>query len=342
MPTFIKTSVLTIILVSFSSKAWSQNEYLETEDYKSEVKPTIALKIRHDVRLSEPYVYLGDLLFCDGNAEVCERLQAQQIGSSPDPGQRATFYKDNLLNLARSVSSDMEFTISGRNSVVVTSLDWQPKPFEILSTLPESIIYHPENGMRRVKIVKVATTRRLKLWQAAADFTLISSIDEIFGSSHHHATQNRLLWFEAKQKITGLELTKRFEAQVKLQYQCLTPVAASFFEKDTELTSDDLTTLWLPCSRLYLESEEAIVGKSLRRSVNTHQPIRSYDLKPTVFKKRGDIVEVSLKSGDLKVKARAKVMARAFKGERISVQLLGSKKRVYVQVKPSGEIEVVN
>ena len=91
MPTFIKTSVLTIILVSFSSKAWSQNEYLETEDYKSEVKPTIALKIRHDVRLSEPYVYLGDLLFCDGNAEVCERLQAQQIGSSPDPGQRATF-----------------------------------------------------------------------------------------------------------------------------------------------------------------------------------------------------------------------------------------------------------
>lgn len=105
------------------------------------------------------------------------------------------------------------------------------------------------------------------------------------------------------------------------------PLAAGPLARGQVLTQGDVTVQerWLPPGQARVPTVQELVGVQVKKRLEPGRPITSGDVETPVVINRGDDVVVQAISGGLVIKTKAKALTQARQGERVTLQLAGSK-----------------
>ena len=105
------------------------------------------------------------------------------------------------------------------------------------------------------------------------------------------------------------------------------PLAAGPLARGQVLAQGDVTVQerWLPPGQARVPTVQELVGVQVKKRLEPGRPITSGDVETPVVINRGDDVVVQAISGGLVIKTKAKALTQARQGERVTLQLPGSK-----------------
>ncbi len=105
------------------------------------------------------------------------------------------------------------------------------------------------------------------------------------------------------------------------------PLAAGPLARGQVLAQGDVTVQerWLPPGQARVPTVQELVGVQVKKRLEPGRPITSGDVETPVVINRGDDVVVQAISGGLVIKTKAKALTQARQGERVTLQLAGSK-----------------
>ncbi len=133
--------------------------------------------------------------------------------------------------------------------------------------------------------------------------------------------------------------------QATLQLPPMIAVAKRALRREEIITADDLIYSPIPqrgaadASDFFTDIEK-LVGKQVRRSVATGQPIEAQSVGDAVVVTRGEMVEVESVSGDVVVKTTGRASESGAVGDLIGVELLPSRKRINASVTAPMKVRV--
>jgi len=134
------------------------------------------------------------------------------------------------------------------------------------------------------------------------------------------------------------------EAEVRLPAMVVAakgPLARGRILQDTDL-------VWLslpPASKISpddcIRDFDQLVGKQLRKSVSTQQPIRNQDVGEPFAVQAGESVTIAVVAGSIQVEAQGRAMESGAIDETIQVEVLPQKKRVAARIAAERRVEVI-
>lgn len=134
------------------------------------------------------------------------------------------------------------------------------------------------------------------------------------------------------------------EAEVRLPAMVVAakgPLARGRILQDTDL-------VWLslsPASKISPEDcicdFEQLIGKQLRKSVSTQQPIRNQDVGDPFAVQAGDSVKIAVVAGSIQVEAQGRAIESGAIDETIQVEVLPQKKRIAARVAAERRVEII-
>ncbi len=118
----------------------------------------------------------------------------------------------------------------------------------------------------------------------------------------------------------------------------------SSFPRGHRLRSGDLLIKPLPSAKVqpsYVSDPAELVGLEVRGFVRSNRPISRSDVGAPILITRGDLVDIQVIGGGVKVTTRAKAMEEGAEFDTIEVETLNPKKRLLARVVRSGLVEIV-
>lgn len=121
------------------------------------------------------------------------------------------------------------------------------------------------------------------------------------------------------------------------------PVPSRKIEPGEVISSTDITLTEIPWIRLgnfSVVEEDKIVGMQAKRLLAQGRPIADGSLTPPIVIKRGQKIDIVLRSGSMSISAPGKALSDAYAGQDIKVVNLVSNKTVLATAKESGIVEI--
>ncbi len=120
------------------------------------------------------------------------------------------------------------------------------------------------------------------------------------------------------------------------------PVAAHTLERGSIISDSDLDVLDEPANshRIGLADHTSLVGKELKRTIASGQPIYSTDIKTPDLVKRDELVTMLVARGGMTIAATGKALENGSKGAHIRVQNVASKQIVEGEIASPGTVLV--
>ncbi len=141
------------------------------------------------------------------------------------------------------------------------------------------------------------------------------------------------------QEVDGSDI-RRFTGSATLNLWASVPSAAQPLNRGDALTADSVTWQRRNLAQLRRELWDGKGGPwQVTRSIGTGQPIYTSDITALDMVKKGDIVDLIYRRGNVELKVLAEVLADGGPGDTILVRNLQSKKQIYAVVRSSGVVE---
>lgn len=123
-------------------------------------------------------------------------------------------------------------------------------------------------------------------------------------------------------------LRKTVQASVLVRVE--QPVATGVLQRGEIVGERDieLQERWLPPAQARVPEMSELMGAQLKRRIDSGKPIGINDIQSPLVINRGDDVTVQAVSGSIVIKTKAKAMSSAREGERVTLQMDGSKKTI--------------
>lgn len=123
-------------------------------------------------------------------------------------------------------------------------------------------------------------------------------------------------------------LRKTVQASVLVRVE--QPVATGVLQRGEIVGERDieLQERWLPPAQARVPEMSELMGAQLKRRIDSGKPIGINDIQSPLVINRGDDVTVQAVSGSIVIKTKAKALSSAREGERVTLQMDGSKKTI--------------
>lgn len=135
---------------------------------------------------------------------------------------------------------------------------------------------------------------------------------------------------------------KQAEIQLKVEIQQKLPVAATRLKRETKLTAEFLTSQWVSLDRnrgQYITSKKQLIGKMLRRTLLSGQPVRKSDISRELIIQAGDQVSVIIKRSGIQIQVTAEAREDGARGDRIKVYSKETRKNYLGEIIRPGVIQ---
>ena len=144
----------------------------------------------------------------------------------------------------------------------------------------------------------------------------------------------------AVQEVDG-NVLRRISGTVNLTLWITAPAASRAMNKGEALAAESVTFMKVNASQLRDLPWDGRGGPwQLNRALNTGEPILQSDLVSQLMVKRGDVVNLIYKRGNLRIATQAQALADGEPGATIAVRNLQTKKQVYAIVKDGTTVEI--
>jgi len=135
---------------------------------------------------------------------------------------------------------------------------------------------------------------------------------------------------------------KNVQIQLKVEAERKLPVVTDRLRKGGKIEEGQLVYQWVTISQnsqSYITSKEELVGKTLRRTLLSGQPIKESYISRDLIIRAGDQVQVFIEREGIQIQVSAEARENGAKGDRISVYSNETRKKYEGEVLRPGVIQ---
>ena len=292
------------------------------------------LKILSAAVTNSEMVLLGDIAIPLGqiSSDVWGQLRTQPLW--PAPPEQGKPLQINNSRLAQALRQALGKEVAGR-CILPGSLVIQRG----------GLVFHEED--LRSYVVK-SLTPQLAAMPGEVELSDFRLPDYIFLAHSQQRVQlepgkltpGRVPLRFAVQEVDG-NVLRRISGTVNLTLWITAPAASRAMNKGEALAAESVTFMKVNASQLRDLPWDGRGGPwQLNRALNTGEPILQSDLVSQLMVKRGDVVNLIYKRGNLRIATQAQALADGEPGATIAVRNLQTKKQVYAIVKDGTTVEI--
>ena len=292
------------------------------------------LKILSAAVTNSDMVLLGDIAIPLGqiSSDVWGQLRSQPLW--PAPPEQGKPLQINNSRLAQALRQALGKDVAGR-CILPGSLVIQRG----------GLVFHEED--LRSYVVK-SLTPQLAAMPGEVELSDFRLPDYIFLAHSQQRVQlepgkltpGRVPLRFAVQEVDG-NVLRRISGTVNLTLWITAPAASRAMNKGEALAAESVTFMKVNASQLRDLPWDGRGGPwQLNRALNTGEPILQSDLVSQLMVKRGDVVNLIYRRGNLRIATQAQALADGEPGATIAVRNLQTKKQVYAIVKDGTTVEI--
>ena len=292
------------------------------------------LKILSAAVTNSEMVLLGDIAIPLGqmSSDVWGQLRTQPLW--PAPPEQGKPLQINNSRLAQALRQALGKDVAGR-CILPGSLVIQRG----------GLVFHEED--LRSYVVK-SLTPQLAAMPGEVELSDFRLPDYIFLAHSQQRVQlepgkltpGRVPLRFAVQEVDG-NVLRRISGTVNLTLWITAPAASRAMNKGEALAAESVTFMKVNASQLRDLPWDGRGGPwQLNRALNTGEPILQSDLVSQLMVKRGDVVNLIYRRGNLRIATQAQALADGEPGATIAVRNLQTKKQVYAIVKDGTTVEI--
>lgn len=301
-----------------------------------QVKIPISIHIQDKVTLEKPRIYFSDFATCSGFKSKCDEILGIDFGSSPNPDQSLKIGCPTILNRVVQEIDNISVNIDCKTSAVIESAGSKISESEVETAVNSYLNAISKKGELewRIKSINLPSTKIPKYLNRLVIseplnlentnmIQRVSSLDIQFQSEDAFVPA---LTVPIKVKIVGFEAVLYSSREI---------------EKGESLTTSNTTWQMIEQKNAGLISKnDSVLGKLVGRKIAAGKIIRKNDITSDLHVKRGELVDIIVKSGALSLTSRAVSNQSGRDNENIEVTILKTKKKVVGKVVGLRTVEV--
>ncbi len=283
--------------------------------------------------VSTQFVTLADVADFNDTSELSKALGTQIFGPSPSPGHVATFDSRRISQqLEKKLTLPTTIVWKGASKVQVERKGIEIHSRQIIAYIDKFLALH-KGDLPKARISFTPRTLPLPfiLPQGEMNVEVLPSDPSILGSSR----------FALIFKVDG-KVRKNMSVSGKIVALAPVAVATTPITKGSIIHPNHITMQTVDIANFRtpgLDSRE-VVGKRAKRSIKAGSVIERSKIEFPPLVKRGQLVKVLLRSGDMHLSATGIARMNGKMNEIIRVQNSSSKKLIFCQVIAPGLVEV--
>jgi flagella basal body P-ring formation protein FlgA len=315
---------------------------------------SIRLALKPKTECSRNIVELGDIADLSGSESILQSIRSLPLGPAPIQGRQQTWSREDVRYLLKLRGiDDLAVRWAGEEACQVVRLSTVPSPknVEYLATdLPPQATTIAERTVSSV----IAAYLKSKSSDAASwmikpvippeDVKLLSQRSAIRGIAGGSEPWTGEQQFQLKVLTPQGEQAYRIHAVIQTPSMVLGavgPLAKGHVISDSDLKLVRLTPVMKASEEDCYVDTAALIGKELRRSISTGQPILHADTGPVRTIQARDLVEIQVVVGALVAKTAGRALQSGGIDEVIEVEVVGSKKRLAARIAEGNVVEVI-
>jgi flagella basal body P-ring formation protein FlgA len=301
------------------------------------------------IRLPEEYVVqknamqsirLGDIagaIQAPSQEDLLQLVGIELIGK-PDPGQVVKLSRTQIHLAIREAKYDFANVIfEGANVINVYGTGKKVTIPEMVEAIRNKI--KQETGWSNEELVfRVLTAPSKDAWLPDKEFeTVVERINPLlYGNSR----------YEVSFFVDHILVDKAiFNVKVARMRKIYKPIRD--MRRGEVIAAGDLREEWMEIDTVFndrqiAESPQELIGNRCKLDLRKSEPIRLNGLETNYVLRRGDIVQMVVRSNGMVLQTTAQAQSRGAPGETIPVKTIGSGKVVFVKVINSGWVELVS
>ncbi|MBO42969.1 MAG: flagella basal body P-ring formation protein FlgA [Rhodospirillaceae bacterium] len=288
--------------------------------------PVTAASLYRNIIVDSKNLKVGDIF--DGAGQYANKI----VGRAPEPGRRFTLearwlaYVANSYNINWKPLSTEDRAVVERASHVIGQDEIKAK---ILSALKSELSAQEKYS--------ITFNNRLTALHLPTDVTPSVTVQKI----ERDKISNR--FFAVLTTPKHQPGARRYTITGKLFRMVEIPIVTRRVRKGDIIEKDDVQTISIRVDKLgrnVLMSKEELIGKSPKRTLIEHRPIRTSDVREPVLVRRSSLVTMVYQTRFMRISARGKAKQSGSLGDTVRVLNSGSKKVVEGTVTGPSEITV--
>lgn len=292
-------------------------------------------------------VRLSDVVeIVSGSLPSLDQLRDIPLGPAPREGQTQTWHSSDVLqHLELRGVKVSSIRWSGKEKVQLLAAV-QPRGNDATNWVPAFVDQRiidigTANAVLAIKEYlnlrsKSRTDWRVELSLSGDQAKMLQSRNSIasIGGGHEPWTGQQTFLLQVRNQGKAIDVS--LPALISLPPMVV--VATGPLRRDQMLTAEMLTYAPLPRNadeRQFFTDVETLVGKQLRKSVSTHQPISDDLLGEPIIVQRNELVELESVSGAIVVRTSAKSLGSGAVGDLIDVEMSNRRRLLATVVGPA-------
>jgi flagellar basal body P-ring formation protein FlgA len=318
------------------------------------------------VTISTQIVRLGDVAQpLDPNMGGWQRLKGSPIGLLPVDGQPMTIQRDRLSTVLRDAeATPLAIDWIGPSEIQVSYQAPQPGS-EGQNQFLSQAEYHQDDTseMPSTGSLTERETSRILHWVHLAIERQLPSVHQAYEITVNPqqpglamllpmagVSEIRLLDPVAEGQVRFQMLARSVNGPIEAELTAelaklpLYAVPRSNFPRGHLIAATDLMQIPLPTSEAnsaFIADADALIGKEVRSNLMRGRPIREGDVGPQILVHRGDLVELQVLGGGVKISTNAKAVGEGAESDLIEIDTLRPRKRMVARVVQAGLVEIV-
>lgn len=307
----------------------------------------VRLSFLKDTVVNGHRVYLGDIVSCTGDAELCSETGGIDISSSPAPGRSLNLGQNVVTRILEKEWPGVAVIFDGSDTTRIAGAHSEVRSEDVRQKLQAWINNRVDyaNGVKlSVSKVVVPYGSGIRPSQTLVEFP---DLEDVPFRQPEWLIRN----------MVGTRLTQfRFvnprdpddsqtaQGQAYFVLERMMPTASSLLSSGTVLEEKNIVMQWVPLRRGandFVMTQDQIVGRKLRQVLPAGEPFSIRVLDTAHVVSRNQPVTMILKNGGLEIATRATTVDAGVKGQIVEVVNVVNKKRMRAKVIDEQTVEAV-
>ncbi|MDA0655768.1 MAG: flagellar basal body P-ring formation chaperone FlgA, partial [Proteobacteria bacterium] len=288
--------------------------------------PTGAATLHRNIVLTGKDLKVGDIF--DGAGKYGDKI----VGRAPEPGQRYTLEPKWLAYVARSYNISWQ-PLSADDRTIVERASHMVSEEEIRA----KILHALKTELPTLDRYSMAFDNKVTKFHLPTDVAPTLAVKRM---DHDRISNRFFAVLVAPKDEPGAH---RFTISGKLYRMVDIPVVTRRIRKGDIIEKADVQTITMRADKLgpsVLMTVDELIGKSPKRTLIEHRPIRTGDVREPILVKRRSLVTMIYQTRFMRISARGIAKQNGAIGDTIRVENSGSKKIVAGVVTAPGEITI--
>ncbi len=317
-----------------------------TPDLASLSSEKITLILKRGPVFVSNYIYLENVVECQGETRICEEISGVELSDAPSSGKEKILTREEILERTSKEWPDIKISILGAPAIKVLSLSLILTEDTVTGQLNDLLKKIENSDEFRVNIEKIQMPSGLTLSDA--------EVKPVFPEITESNLQSRS-WI--RQHLSGpkrvkislknrddLSKSKTVSVVVTFTLKEKVAIATRDLLRGDLVKTDDVTIDWYEResgSHDFVQSIDSLIGQRLRRSLSSGSPFPHDSTEKIKLLDRGQTAQMIIEKDGFTITGKVQTLESGSLGDIIDVIYATTKKKMKARITDSSTVELL-